>query len=167
MTDVRSNPYSRLYPQFNRETLKRKLQQNNIGYVFLGKELGARSEQPECYINGKINFELLARQPLFILGLNRVIKGLEQYRIALMCSEKDPLNCHRTILVARQLHERGISVKHILYDGRVETHEELEKRLLISMKMESLNLFRSEREIIVDAYETWGEQIAYVAELSV
>lgn len=166
LSDVRSSPYSRLHPQFNREPLKRELQQNNIGYVFLGKELGARSEQPECYINGKVQFEILARQPLFLQGLNRVIKGLEQHRIALMCSEKDPLNCHRTILVARQLHNRGITVQHILYDGSLEPHEALERRLLKSLKMESLDLFRSESEIIFDAYEKWGERIAYVAESS-
>ena len=164
LSDVRSSPYSRLHSQFNREPLKRELLQNNIGYAFLGKELGARSEQPECYINGKVQFDILARQPLFLEGLNRVIKGLEKYRIALMCSEKDPLNCHRTILVAHQLHNRGIAVKHILYDGSVEPHDALEKRLLRTLKMEPVDLFRSEQEIIGDAYLQWGERIAYVLE---
>lgn len=164
LTDVRSNPYSRMQPQFNRETLKRDLQQNHIAYLFLGKELGARSEQPECYINGKIQFEILARQPLFLQGLDRVIGGLEKYQIALMCSEKDPLNCHRTILVARQLHNRGISVNHILYDGSIESHSALERRLLKTLKMEVLDLFRSEDEVVFDAYLKWGDRIAYVAE---
>ena len=166
LTDVRSSPYSRMQPQFNRELLKADLQKNNIAYVFLGKELGARSEQPECYINGKVQFEILARQPLFLEGLERVIKGLEKHRISLMCSEKDPLNCHRTILVARQLHNRGICVKHILYDGSIEAHSALEKRLLKNLKMEVLDLFRSETEVVYDAYLKWGERIAYVAESS-
>ena len=166
LTDVRSSPYSRMQPQFNRETLKSDLQKNNIAYVFLGKELGARSEQPECYINGKVQFDILARQPLFLDGLDRVINGLEKHRIALMCSEKDPLNCHRTILVARQLHNRGITVKHILYDGSIELHSALERRLLKSLKMEVLDLFRSETEVVYDAYMKWGERIAYVSETS-
>lgn len=166
LTDVRSSPYSRMQPQFNREMLKSDLQKNNIAYVFLGKELGARSEQPECYINGKVQFDILARQPLFLDGLDRVINGLEKHRIVLMCSEKDPLNCHRTILVARQLHNRGITVKHILYDGSIEPHSALERRLLKSLKMEVLDLFRSETEVVYDAYMKWGERIAYVSETS-
>jgi len=165
LADVRSSPYSRMQPQFNRESLNLELQLNNIAYVFLGKELGARTEQLECYVNGKVQFDILARQPLFLHGIDRVIHGLAQHNIALMCSEKEPLNCHRATLVARQLYSRGITVKHILYDGSIELHQDLEKRLLKSLKMEP-DLFRSESEIIVDAYEKWGDRIAYVADVS-
>lgn len=164
LADVRSSPYSRLHPQFNRGTLKRAVQEGGIGYVYLGKELGARAEQPECYLNGKVQFTLLARQPIFLEGVNRVLKGLEKHRIALMCSEKDPLQCHRTILVARQFHARGIAVRHILYDGSIEAHEAVEKRMLKTLKMEPVDLFRNEQEIIGDAYRQWGDRIAYVAE---
>jgi uncharacterized protein (DUF488 family) len=164
IVDVRSSPYSRMQPQFNREALKRDLQKNNISYLFFGKELGARSEQPECYINGRVQFDILATQPLFLEGIDRIIKGTFQYCIALMCSEKDPLNCHRTILVARQLCNRGIGIKHILYDGSIELHYDLEKRLLKKLKMEELDLFRSESEIVSDAYSKWSDRIAYVDE---
>lgn len=164
VADVRSTPYSRMQPQFNRESLKRALQEQGIAYVFLGKELGARSEQAECYIGGKVQFDILARQPLFLQGLDRLINGLNEYRISLLCAEKDPLDCHRTVLVARQLHNRGIVVKHIHYDGTLETHADVEQRLLETLKLTERNLFRSDEEIMADAYAQWGERIAYVAE---
>ena len=164
VADVRSSPYSRMQPQFNRETLKRALQAHSIAYVFLGKELGARSEQRECYVNGKIQFDILARQPLFLQGLDRLLYGLNEHSIALLCAEKDPLECHRTILVARQLNKRGVAVSHILYDGSLETHVALEHRLLEGLNLAERNLFRSDNEIMADAYAQWGERIAYVAE---
>jgi uncharacterized protein (DUF488 family) len=164
LVDVRSSPYSRSQPQYNKEFLKRVLQKNNISYVSLGKELGARSEQPECYKNGKVQFDILEKQPLFLQGISRVIKGLTKYRIALMCAEKDPLNCHRTILVSRHLYNHGIAVNHILYNGLIETHSSLEKRLLECLKIEDDDLFLSYNEIIAIAYKRWGERVAYVAE---
>lgn len=98
LADVRSHPYSRHHPQFNRETLQRALRKVDINYVFLGKELGARSENPKCYRNGKVQYGLLAREPSFQEGLARLRKGMESHRIAMMCAEKEPLDCHRTIL---------------------------------------------------------------------
>lgn len=166
IADVRSSPYSRMQPQFNRESLKRVLQQNNITYVFLGKELGARSEQPECYRNGKVQFDILAKQPIFLQGLDRIMKGIEKHNVALMCAERDPLNCHRTILVSRQLHNCGITVKHILYDGNIELHSSVERRLLESLNIYEDDLFVSRSELISNAYTKWGERIAYVAESS-
>src|SRR5437773_2453789 len=90
VADVRSMPYSRVNPQFNRETLKQHLLRAGIAYVFLGKELGARSEDPSCYVNGKVQYGLLAETDLFRKGLDRVCVGMHKYRLALMCAEKDP-----------------------------------------------------------------------------
>lgn len=161
VADVRSQPYSRHYPQFSQGALKISLQEAGIAYVFLGKELGARSENPACYRHGKVSYELLAKEPLFSEGLNRLRKGMENHRIAIMCSEKDPLNCHRAILVARRLHENGTSVEHILPDGNLETHAELESRMLKNLKMPEMELFRSHKEILTEAYNRQGENIAY------
>jgi uncharacterized protein (DUF488 family) len=161
VADVRSQPYSRHYPQYSQKELKNTLQKAGIAYVFLGKELGARSENPACYRQGKVSYELLAKEPLFSEGLNRLSKGMEKLRIAIMCSEKDPLNCHRAILVARSLHENGTVVKHILADGRLEPHAELESRMLKTLKMAELELFRTHEEILSEAYERHGEDIAY------
>ena len=96
--DVRSKPYSRMNPQFNREDLEEALLAQGIAYRFLGKELGARSDDPDCYVGGKVQYDRLAGTELFKQGLKRVIRGLkEDFRIALMCAEKEPLECHRTI----------------------------------------------------------------------
>ena len=101
--DVRSQPYSKFNPQFNRENIQKELKQSNIAYVFLGRELGPRSDDPACYIDGKVQYHLLAATDLFQQGLKRLLKGILSHRIAMMCAEKDPVMCHRMILVCRYL----------------------------------------------------------------
>lgn len=159
--DVRSHPYSRHFPQFSQEALKAALAQHGIAYVFLGKELGARSENPACYKHGKVQYELLAKEPPFSVGLDRLRVGMERFRIALMCAEKDPLDCHRAILVARRVHELGTPVEHIHADGHLESHTELENRMLQLLKLSGTDMFKTRDEIVADAYRVRGEQIAY------
>lgn len=161
IVDVRSKPYSRMNPHFNRENLKRLLAAGGMAYVFLGRELGARSEDPACYSEGKVQYDRLARTELFRQGLERVCEGLETRRLALMCAEKDPLECHRTILVARQLAARGVAVRHILEDGALESHEQVLVRLREKLKLPEYDLFRSPEEVIEDAYRMQGQRIAY------
>ena len=161
LADVRSHPYSRHFPQYSQNYLKSSLAQEGIAYVFLGKELGARSENPSCYRQGKVQYELLAKEPLFLKGLERVRAGMERFRIALMCAEKDPLDCHRAVLVARQLYKLGIQVQHIHADGHLETHAEMENRMLQILKMSDSDMFNSREEMLRDAYRVRGEQIAY------
>lgn len=159
--DVRSKPYSRMNPQFNRESLKETLASSGIKYVFLGKELGARTEDQSCYCNGKVQYELLAKTELFKKGIDRVKKGADEYRVALMCAEKEPLDCHRTILVSRILSEDGVPVRHILSNGALEEHSLALKRLIMILKIPSSDMFRSEEDIIENAYVQRGSQIAY------
>lgn len=161
LTDVRSRPYSRMNPQFNREAFSTELKAVGIAYVFLGRELGARSEDRNCYVEGKVLYELLARTELFQAGLERVIQGMTSHRVALMCAEKDPLTCHRAILVCRHLVARGVDVKHILEDGRLESHDDAISRLLRELGLPECDLFRSRNEIVEEAYSKRGEQIAY------
>ncbi len=158
--DVRSQPYSRVNPQFNRESLKKALHAVGIAYVFLGKELGARSEDKSCYRNGRVQYDLLAQTEIFREGLERIKKGIQSYRIALMCAEKEPLDCHRTILVSRYLVEQGMRVCHILSDGRVEKHEHALQRLIDNLNLRQLNMFHS-ADIISDAYRIQGNAIGY------
>jgi hypothetical protein len=154
-------PYSRMNPQFNREVLKECLRGANIKYVFLGRELGARSDDRSCYRNGRIQYDLLAATELFRHGISRVEEGANTHCIALMCAEKEPLECHRTILVARKLHDDGLSVKHILADGCLEDHEATIGRLITSRKGGGVDMFRSKEAIVADAYARQAEQIAY------
>lgn len=104
LVDVRSSPYSQFKPEFNRETLKDLLKKHKIAYVFLGDYCGARVEDPTCYVNGKVDYNLVAKSQKFKEGLERIKKGMDIFRIALMCAEKDPITCHRTILISRNLH---------------------------------------------------------------
>lgn len=161
IADVRSSPYSRFNPQFNREALKRSLSEARIHYVFLGAELGARSDDPACYANNKVQYGLLAKTLLFQSGLSRVIEGAEKHCIALMCAEKEPLDCHRTILVSRELIDKGQVVAHILADGTEESHASAMARLMEKLGIPRQDMFRSEDQILDEAYFRQAEKIAY------
>jgi uncharacterized protein (DUF488 family) len=161
IADVRSSPYSKFNPQFNREVLQTMLKENGIAYVFLGAELGPRSENPACYRDGKVQYARLARTDLFLRGLERLLTGMKSYRIALMCAEKDPIACHRMILVCRALRSEPIEIRHILEDGSVESLGDSERRLMQELKMRQLRMFENSEDLIQRAYDTQGEKIAY------
>ena len=164
IADVRSVPYSRWQPQFNREDLMEDLKARGIAYVFLGKELGARSDDPQCYENGRVQYRSLAETPLFQSGIERIRDGSRHRRIALMCAEKDPLDCHRTILVARELVASGMDVTHILEDGSLEPHDETIKRLSGQLRLPVHDLFLTADELENRAYAEQERRIAYVEE---
>lgn len=161
IADVRSSPFSRFNPQFNRGELKKSLASKGVRYVFLGVELGARSDDPSCYVDGKVQYDRLAESPAFSLGIARVLEGARSHRLALMCAEKDPLDCHRTILVTRELSERGVEVIHILADGSAEPHDQSMARLLDSLGIAAHDMFRTREQILEDAYRRQGSRIAY------
>ena len=161
IADVRSSPYSRMNPQFNRDSFSDLLKTCKIAYVFLGRELGARSTDRSCNSQGKVQYDLLARTHLFQAGLDRVIHGMKTHRVALLCAEKDPLTCHRAILVCRHLVTRGVVVRHVLEDGRIENHEEALSRLLAEHGLPERDLFRNRSEMIEQAYSERGDKISY------
>ncbi len=162
VADVRSSPSSRFNSQFNREALEQFLKTNSIRYVFLGKELGARSEDRSCYLNGRVQYARLAQTTLFQGGLDRVLQGAARYRVALMCAEKEPLECHRTLLVAKALVARSQAVLHIHADGQLETQEAAMERLLDVTGLPKKDLFRSKQELLDDALARQEEKVAYV-----
>jgi len=164
VADVRSSPFSRFNPQFNREPLERFLKANGIRYVFLGKELGARSEDRACYLDGRVQYARLAETALFQSGLDRVLQGAARYRVSLMCAEKEPLECHRTLLVAKALVARGQAVLHIHADGHIESHEAAMERLLAVTGLPKADLFRSKQELLAEALARQEQQVAYVDE---
>jgi len=161
LADVRSSPYSQYKPDFNQETLKDFLKAHNIAYVFLGDYCGARVEDPSCYVNGKVDYGLVAESQKFKEGLERIKKGMAKFRISLMCAEKDPITCHRTILICRNLHSTGIKIKHILGSGKVEEHKDSEHRLMQLFNLNHTDLLRSEQQRLDDAYMRQGKKIAY------
>ena len=162
VADVRSTPFSRRNPQFNRERLKESLAMRDIRYVFLGEELGARSKDRSCYREGKVVYARLAATDLFREGLRRLETGLNEHRVAIMCAEKDPLDCHRTILVARQLVADGVDVAHILATGLLETHAEAVARLRHRLKLPESDMFKNVEQLADEAYELQEQRIAYV-----
>jgi uncharacterized protein (DUF488 family) len=161
IADVRSTPYSRRNPQFNSKALAAALEARSIAYVSLGKELGARSEDPSCYEDGQVQYRRLAQTPLFNQGIERVMTGTERYRIALMCAEKEPLDCHRTLLVSRALETKGAAIIHILADGGTETHHETMLRLVDRTLLRKDDLFADRAQLIEAACAIHEQKIAY------
>src|ERR1700753_3182226 len=141
LADVRSTPYSRFNPQFRREKLQAALAAAGIQYVFLGEELGARSNNPAVYdADGRVSYTLLAKTDLFRRGITRLKTGMADHRIAIMCAEREPLDCPRTTLVSRELVREGIPVTHILADASLEPHEHAMQRLVASLKLPESDL---------------------------
>ena len=161
VADVRSAPYSRFNPAFNRDPLKRELKASGMRYVFLGKELGGRPEDPACYENGRASYTRMAQTELFMAGLDRVIQGSASHRIALMCAEGDPLNCHRTLLIARAPAERGLPIAHIERNGQSTSQADIEARLIRLVGL-SENLLRGRDELLAEAYDLQAKRVAYV-----
>jgi uncharacterized protein (DUF488 family) len=161
IADVRSSPYSKYTPQFNRDSLERVLKENGIYYVFLGRELGARRDEPECYAGNKVVYSKVAKTNVFQEGLFRLREGALRMRVAVMCAEKDPLTCHRTVLVARYGRDFFSEIHHILDDGSIETGHDADCRLLAEYKLDKEDFFSPLEERMKIAYEKRAEKIAY------
>ena len=126
VVDVRSHPYSRFAPQFNREPLTEALARAGLRYGFLGRELGGRPAGDEFYDDeGHVLYGRVAQTPLFLGGIERLVRELERFRLAMMCSEENPTDCHRRLLVTRVLNDRGISVAHLRGDGTLHPERAL------------------------------------------
>ncbi|MDI6853790.1 MAG: DUF488 domain-containing protein [Deltaproteobacteria bacterium] len=125
VADVRSRPYSRFAPQFNRQALAKALPEHDLRYLFLGKELGGKPQEPAFYLaDGSLDPERFTARPEFQRGLKRLLGEAAHFRVSLMCSEADPLKCHRSLLLAPELVKRGVKVLHILPDGGLLEHRE-------------------------------------------
>jgi uncharacterized protein (DUF488 family) len=161
IADVRSSPYSKFSPQFNRETLSTVLRSHGIRYVFLGRELGARREERECYVESQARYDLIAKSPLFREGIDRVVSGAATHSVALMCAEKDPITCHRMVLVCRELRTTGLDLRHVLEDGAVESNLEAENRLLDLADLPRGDLFRPREAVVEEAYDRQARRIAW------
>jgi uncharacterized protein (DUF488 family) len=161
IADVRSTPFSRFCPWFSQKNLAPLLAQHSIGYAGYGAELGGRPRDPLLYRDGVADFEAMARQADFHSGLDRLVADASRQRVCMMCSEREPLDCHRCLLVARALAARGLNVGHILHDGGVEPHAVTEQRLL-TLEDDGGNLFvTGQNERLAAAYRQRARAIAY------
>ncbi len=126
LVDVRSSPYSRYASHFNKEAIQGALQARAVKYLFLGDLLGGRADGQQFYDEkGHVLYDRVARSPDFSRGIERLIDGVATYRVALMCGEEDPTNCHRRLLVGRVLAQRGVDVVHIRCDGSLQSEEQV------------------------------------------
>jgi len=168
LVDVRSVPYSKYANQFNEKPLKAQVQLNGIKYIYMGKELGARFDTNKYKDeSGRLDFSGIIRRNQFTDGISRVIRGITSGAvIAIMCSEKEPFDCHRFILISFALQQEGIVVTHILEGGSLIDNSELENRLInkycpeyVQMNLFSPNL--SHEEALLKSYEQKYQEIAY------
>ena len=152
VADVRSMPSSRRYPWFSKARLSERLDAEGIAYVPLGDKLGGRPRDASLYHrDGVADYEAMARTPEFNAGLDRVGEGVHKFRVCLMCAEREPLDCHRCLLVTPALAARGYTIGHILPDGSIEPHAGTEDRLLALVRDDD-DLFANRRERIAAAY---------------
>lgn len=165
--DVRSLPYSQHYPDFNKEHISKILERSKIYYRNYASEFGARQEEKKYYPNGYLDFNLFSKSKPFLSGIAKLEKSMQQgYTFALMCSEKDPVMCHRTIMVARAFYLSGYPIVHLLPNGKTMTQADVEERLLNQFfpDRNQINLFsenRSEQEYIEEAYKKQNACIGY------
>lgn len=168
VVDVRSQPYSQRFPDYNKENLKKELKQAGIYYRNYNQEFGARQEEPQYYSSeGYLDFDLFSKSPAFLQGFEKLISSMKQnYRFVLMCAERDPFNCHRSILVARAFHEAGYKVIHLLPNKLKTTQLEIESRLLekyfpdrnqVTWFGDDLN----DNECLIQAYKMRNSEIGY------
>ena len=123
LADVRSMPASRHHPQFGKRRLMDCLAARGVGYAFLGRELGGRPRDPDCFVDGVVAYDRVAATTAFRDGLSQLIALARAQRVAMMCAERDPAACHRTHLIAPKLVARGWKVRHILADGSLQRYE--------------------------------------------
>jgi uncharacterized protein (DUF488 family) len=164
VADVRSSPFSRRFPHFSRDEFRAVLKEIDIRYVFLGNELGGRPRASNLYCDGVADYEKMALEPAFLKGIDRVVEGSNAHKIALMCSEHNPLDCHRCLLVGRALAERNVSLGHILSNGIVAAQHEIEEKLLAlsgADKHDMKDMFATREDLLAAAYKSRAKAVAY------
>lgn len=159
--DVRSTPYSRHAPHYNRPYLQSWLSRVGVKYSFAGRTLGGRPENPALYVGAQVSYELVASTESFVTSLRRIALGARSARVALLCAEVDPIECHRFLLVGRALHARWFDVRHILPDGRLESHSEAERRMLEATGLEQADAFSAADDALTVAYDRQARRFAF------
>ena len=163
IADVRSTPFSRRFPWFSGKNLAATLAQHGMTYLAYGEALGGRPRNAALYRDGVADYEAMALQPEFQAGLERLGADATRLRVCLMCAEREPLDCHRCLLVARALAARGLAIGHILHDGTIEPHQATEQRLLALTKAGDDLFAPGQDERLAAAYRRRARAVAYRA----
>jgi uncharacterized protein (DUF488 family) len=163
IADVRSTPASRRFPWFSGKNLAARLEQEGMRYVAFGDTLGGRPRDSALYCDGIADYEAMAKRGEFVAGLDRLLAVAARHRLCLMCAEREPLDCHRCLLVARALGARGLAVGHILHDGSIEPHAVTEKRLLAGEEAGADLFLTGQSERLAAAYRRRARAVAYRA----
>ena len=159
VADVRSRPYSRFVPHFGKERLARRLEQEGLAYRFLGRELGGKPPKGERHAPA-MTYQARVAQPEFGKGIERLLQAAAASRVALLCRERDPLDCHRCHLACRYLRPLDLDLRHILPRGEVEMQPATERRLLGRARTPELPLFEdivepASEQALAHAYDEW------------
>jgi len=160
--DVRSSPYSRFNPHFNREKLEKTLKMNDINYRYMGDKIGGRYSNPNLlFPDGTVNYREVQETEKFQEGINEVVSIISGgKRIALMCAEKEPERCHRFNLISPVLQSRGISVIHIRPDMKLQANEDLERELINSIfDTSQVSITGEPVDFIAEMYRKVGRRI--------
>ena len=169
--DVRSFAYSERYPDYNKNVLNELLKRNKIYYRNYISEFGARQEDTKFYTSeGYLDFELFAKSKQFLSGVQRIENSVAQgYKIVFLCAEKDPTQCHRTILVSRAFSDKGYPIIHLLPNGNIETQKGIEQKWLDKFypsrsQMDMFSGGKSDEEYIAEIYREQNKKIGYKIE---
>jgi hypothetical protein len=162
--DVRSSPYSKYNPYFNRDNLENSLKKHNIGYQFMGNQIGGRYSNPNLlYPDGTVNYQKVQSTETFQEGINRLLSIISSgKKIALMCAEKEPERCHRFALISRVLQSKNIKVTHIRPEIRLQANEDLENELIkTTIDNRQQNISDIPVNAVDSMYERLNKKIAY------
>jgi len=164
LIDVRSAPYSKIYPHFNMIPLEVTLKNNFIKYIFFGKSLGGRSNNISDYSEGRVVYDRLAQKAEYISSINELISISAKYKTVLMCSEKEPLECHRALLISKSIEMHNVKIFHIHRDGHIESHTDAVRRLLKIWNLDTPDLFGEDFQRIDEALAKQEGKFAYFDE---
>lgn len=162
--DVRSSPFSRYSPEYSQRELKKNLNEGaGIKYAFFGDELGARPKRRDVYDGNRADYALISKSDFFQSGIKRLVSGSKDHNIALLCAEKDPIECHRSILVCRELNQYSSNIYHLHQDGTIESQKDLGVRLAETLKMSPPPLLESDEAWTASIERALDEQALRIA----
>jgi uncharacterized protein (DUF488 family) len=156
VADVRSRPYSRFVPHYSKGPLEQRLRAEGIGYRYFGAELGGKPVRGEAPPSA-MDYASRVAEPGFRAGIERLLAAAREQRTALLCRERDPLDCHRFHLICRYLGPLGPKIRHILPSGALEPQDATERRLLERARPEELPLFGRD-DALAQAYDRWWQR---------